>query len=84
MARVWYSYIGSGSPFLAANYFRAAVKPGCINGSNICAIYAYNGDINPQAPFSTNLNNYISNALLTNLPQPQDSGNAKRYVYLKS
>ncbi|MBB5637831.1 hypothetical protein HDF26_000840 [Pedobacter cryoconitis] len=83
MARAWYAYIGTGSPFLAANYFKATVKPACINGTNICAIYAYNGDLSPQAPLSIRLQGYISNALLSNLAQPQDSGSVKKYVYLK-
>ena len=84
MAKTWYAYIGTGSPFLAANYFRATAKPGCINGSVVCAIYAYNGDVSPQTPFVPSLNTYIANALLTGLAQPQDTGNARKYVYLKS
>ncbi|MBB5646277.1 hypothetical protein HDE70_002565 [Pedobacter cryoconitis] len=41
MARVWYSYDDIGSPFSIGSYNRSTFKPACINGSKICAIYAY-------------------------------------------
>jgi len=84
MSRSWYSFTGNGSPFLASNYFKANVRPGCINGTAICAIYANGSDVNPVAPLTKNLNTYISNALVSGIAQPLDSGNAKKYVYLKS
>ena len=81
MARIWYAYVG-GNPQEPSSWFRATVKPSCVTGSNLCAIYAYSGDINP-APFSINLSNYISNALISSVPQPSIPA-TKKYIYLKN
>lgn len=83
MARYWYSYIGTGDPTVGFNYRLITVKPGCLNGNVICAIYALAGDGFPKTPLSINIQQYISNALGTLVAQPQDSGRAKKYVYLK-
>jgi hypothetical protein len=83
MPRVWYSYDGTGDPTLASNYLPVTVTPGCENGTQVCAIYAFNGGTNPTAPLSANLRRYIANALATNLSQPQIPVNAKKYVYMK-
>lgn len=81
MARSWYSYVG-GNPQEPSSYFRASVKPGCITGTTICAIYAPNGDTNPS-PFSSNVQRYISDALINLTPQPSLPVGSKKYVYLK-
>ena len=82
MARTWYSYVG-GNPLEPSSYFRSTTKPGCLTGPSICAVYAYNGDVNPSF-FSTNLQNYITNGLSTQQPQPQGGAGVKKYVYLKA
>jgi len=81
MARTWYSYV-SGNALEPSSYFRSVTKPGCITGCSICAIYQYNGDINPS-PFSSNMQNYITNALITCISQPSSPPGAKKYVYAK-
>jgi len=80
MARTWYSYVG-GNELEPSSYFRSTIKPSCLTGPNICAIYAYNGDTNPSA-FSQRLQDYISNALINQTPQPSGPG-VKKFVYLK-
>jgi len=86
MGRVWYILTGwtGSNPFETSSYWYIPgnLKPGCLTGTSICAIYAYNGDINPY-PLSANIQNYISNALSTQVPQPIGPG-AKKYVYLRS
>lgn len=80
MARSWYAYTG-GNVTLPSSYDIMSVKPACINGTNLCAIYAFNGGQNPSN-FSNNLRLYLSDALGTTVAQPQWPG-AKKYVYLR-
>jgi hypothetical protein len=82
MARFWYAYIGSGDPLTAWNYTLAEGPPGCLNGSNICAIYAA-PDSYSIPLISRNIRNYISAGLTTGVSQPQAAGNPKQFVYLK-
>ena len=84
MAKYWFGYIGTGDPTIAFNYRILTVKPGCLNGNVSCAIYAESGDGFPNVPLSDNLQQYITNALATLVAQPQDSGTAKKFVYLKA
>ena len=83
MARNWYSYNGIGDPLLNTSYIQAFVKPSCINGSTVCAIYAP-GLSTPTAPLSTRLRNYIANVLLAFIPQPDSNLAFKKYVYAKN
>jgi hypothetical protein len=84
MARSWYAYKGSGDPYLPANYSLATIKPLCVNGPILCAIYTFDGGEAPLGPFSTNIRRYIANGLVSQLSQPQAPVNAKKYVYLKT
>lgn len=82
MARAWYSYDPNNGPVDdPSSYFYTTVKPTCVNGAQICAIYAEDSTPNPTS-ISTNLRRYISNGLSSGLAQPL--GNVKKYVYLKS
>lgn len=85
MAKYWYAYNGTGDPFIASNYqiLNPPSTPHCVTGTTICAIYATgSGDnLTPNAPFSSNIQQYIALALTDqNLPQP--SGD-QFYVYLR-
>jgi len=81
MARTWYSYV-SGNPLEISSYFRSTTKPTCLVGPQVCAVYAYNGDLNPSA-FSSNLQDYIQNGLSTQVPQPSVGPGTKKYLYMK-
>jgi len=82
MARTWYAYNGVGDPLLISSYNLASVKPACINGSRICAIYAYNGGVSPSV-LSTNLRLYIANIQVATVAQP-DSSLTRKFVYGKA
>lgn len=86
MARSWYGYIGgpTGDPRLASDYTIITGKPACITGPNVCAIYAPGLDLSPNAPLSTNMLLYISNARVSGVPEPQSPTGTKRYVYLRA
>ena len=88
MARYWYNYIPPGAGFQPqfnpANYNLAPTNSptGCqLVGPQICAVYAPQGDPTPDAPFSTNLRNYITQALATSAARP---ATGKIFVYVKS
>ena len=81
MARCWYSYI-FGNPFESSSYYPSTQKPSCITGNRICAIYAYDCDFGP-IQFSDRLMIYISNALITGVPQPNIPIRSKKFVYLR-
>lgn len=83
MARSWYAFIGGDDPFNPLNYFQITVKHRCLCGNEICAIYAKDNGLHPEAPLSLNLQQYIKNALITEQLQPEVPFNAKKYVYLK-
>lgn len=83
MSRSWYVFIGD-NPTNALNYYRINIKHTCLCGDKICAIYAYDGGINPKEPLSPNLQVYISKALLTGQLQPDIPWDTKKYVYLKN
>jgi len=83
MARFWYAYI-SGDVREASSYSLALVKPTCINGPVMCAIYVGSGGDNPDGPLSQNIQRYIAAGLITKVAQPQDGNAFKKYVYLKS
>ena len=80
MAISWYSYNGICDPLLISSYNLASLKPACINGSNICAVYAYNGGPNPTV-LSARLRTYIANVQLSPTAQPDGTANFKKYVY---
>lgn len=83
MRRCWYAYDGIGDPFLASSYIIITVKPGCINGCTVCAIYVPACDVNPSSPLSQNMMVYIANLLATCIAQPSLPPGAKKYVYGK-
>jgi len=83
MARFWYSYV-EGDPRVSSSYSLAPVSPTCINGPEMCAIYAGSGGDTPDGPLSANLQRYIAAALITKVAQPQDANAFKKYVYVKS
>jgi hypothetical protein len=82
MARRWYAYDGRGDINLASSYFRTSVKPTCFDGLRLCAINVEDATPNP-VNLSTNVRQYIFNALVTSRAQP-DIFNARKYVYLKN
>lgn len=81
MARDWYAYDGRGAINIVSSYYRTSIKPTCIDGLAICAIYVTDGAPNPTS-ISANVRQYIFNALVTLKAQPDLPG-AKKYVYLK-
>ena len=83
MARAWYSYNGSGDKTQPSSYTLVTVRPSCINGATLCSIYAVNGGNHP-ASISSNLQDYISDASVTGLAQPQSPSTAKKYVYQRN
>lgn len=83
MARSWYAYNGVGDPLLIASYILTTVKPACINGRRICAIYTPNGGPIPSV-ISTNIRNYIGIILVTLVAQPDANPGIKKYVYGKN
>ena len=89
MARYWYAFIPPGAgaqPQLNPVNYRLAnpsdsVPPGCnLVGGQICSIYAPAGDITPDSPFSTNLTNYITQALSSSAAKPSTG---QVFVYVK-
>lgn len=87
MANSWYSYLGAGKdPLIPSSYRRVTTQPQCVCGTNICAIYLQGVTATtPSAPLSTNMLNYISDALVTGNPQPTlPGGGIKLFVYLRN
>ena len=80
MARSWYVYNGIGDPLLISSYYLLGIKPNCINGSRVCAIYAYNGGPNPTV-LSARLRTYIANIQLSPVAQPDSTPGLRKYVY---
>lgn len=81
MAREWYAYDGRGDINIPSSYFRVNVRPTCFDGLAICAIYVEDGTPHPKK-ISSNVRQYIFNALVTSRAQPDGPG-LKQYVYLK-
>jgi len=78
----WYAYV-SGDPRVAGSYYYSAIKPSCLTGEKICAVYL--DDTSTTAPAQVKLDPVlpdISAALMTQVPQPQGVG-VKILVYLK-
>ena len=85
MAKFWYAYDGVNDPFDPSSYEKANFyfRPICIDGSEICAIYTTGSTVNsnPNSPFSSNLRQYIVEALMSEgIPQPESG---KICVYLR-
>jgi len=83
MPRCWYAYNGVGDPLLISSYSLVGIKPGCINGSRVCAIYTPNCGPTP-ALLSANIRNYIADLLITLVAQPNGGLGVKKYVYGKN
>jgi hypothetical protein len=75
----WYVYI-YGNPLNPESYQLVTVTPRCVNGKNICAIYA-DGYEGQPFDFSNKLITHIANAIATGLPQP--AGADPKIVVLK-
>jgi hypothetical protein len=85
MARYWYSLVvADGDPRLSSSYQLLQIKPTCVSGSQLCAIYSPEGSVFPRSPISLNLQTYIATALANGIPQPQNPPGSKIFVYLKS
>ena len=81
MARAWYSYI-NGNPLLIASWRIINGKPACVNGGEVCAIYAYYPGENPPTNpvrISSNLQEYLSSLRATLVAEPQNGD--KKFVY---
>lgn len=83
MAKSWYAFIRGEDPTDVQNYFRITIKHSCLCGTKICAIYAADNGLHPREPLSKNIQQYISDALITTQLQPEFPYNTKKYVYLK-
>ena len=83
MARCWYAYNGIGDPLLCSSYNLASHIPACLNGCNVCAIYAPRCGPQPSCPLSNNMRNYIANLQITCVAQPDSTPGIKKYVYGK-
>lgn len=83
MSRSWYAFIGGEDPIDYSRYIKVTVKPHCLCGDKVCAIYASGEGVNPTSPLSENMQTYIKAALLNGSLQPEKPSNAKKYVYLK-
>jgi len=84
MANTWYTYNGTGDTTLASSYTRLTGKPGCLSGTTLCNIYVPDGGFLPKSPLPSNVLNYISNGLSTQVAQPQLPAGSKFFVYLRS
>ncbi|WP_124586741.1 hypothetical protein [Pedobacter sp. KBW06] len=80
MANSWYTYIGTGNPISPSSYSRITVKPLCLNGSTICAIYLLGETGATPGSISANVSGYITRALIQRVNQPLG---AKKFVYLR-
>ena len=83
MARSWYAYNGVGDPLQIASYILTTVRPTCLNGSRICAIYTPAGGPTPSI-LSTNIRNYIANVFGILIAQPDANPGIKKYAYGKN
>jgi len=81
MSKTWYFLMG-GDPFALENYY-AVPGHNCLCGNIICSIYLDNSGTHPTQPLSTNIKQYITDALATGQLQPAKPYNAKKYVYLR-
>lgn len=82
MARSWYAYNGTGDPIVPSSYNISFFKPTCINGNQICAIYATGTGPAPSF-LSTNIRGYIADVQLTLVAKPNSGSGIKKYVYGK-
>ncbi|SEB19874.1 hypothetical protein [Pedobacter hartonius] len=82
MSKSWYAFIGS-DPLDVLSYYRITIKHDCLCGTQICAIYATDNGMHPADPLSSNLQEYIKEALVTRMIQPAEPYNARKFVYLK-
>lgn len=83
MPRSWYAYKGPGSSVdIPGNYTIAQGIPACTDGNQLCAIYANSGGLNPLN-ISSNIQLYISNALIRFVAQPDTPVNSKIFVVMK-
>lgn len=83
MARSWYVYDGMGSPFLNSSYNLTFIKPACINGCKVCAIYAAGTGPAPTT-ISGNIRTYIINMMTSTVAQPADPTGVKIFLYGKN
>lgn len=83
MARSWYAYDGMGNPFLTSSYNFTFIKPVCLHGCKICAIYATGTGVAPSL-ISGNLRSYIINMMVFPIAQPTDTAGTKIYLYGKN
>lgn len=80
----WYCYNGVGDPYHASSYRRVNSKPSGETGKYICAIYADCGHITPQAPLSSNIQQYIAEAMVSGGSQPPHPRvREKCFVYVR-
>ena len=81
--RAWYVYKGPSFAIeLPGSYVLATTPPACLNGNQLCAIYALAGLSTPQV-ISNNLQEYISNALISFVSQPTSPLGSRSFVVLK-
>ena len=76
----WYAYTGIGDPTVASSYRLTSIKPSCLTGEEICAIYLNQSAAIPST--FDGVTTYIANALATQSPQPSGLL-VKPFVYLR-
>ena len=77
--RRWYVLIPGQNPTLVSSYIYTSATPTCVNGANVCAIYAVYTNVGPSA-ITTKLQDYIGGIIVTGLAQPNGTGQ-KPYAY---
>lgn len=82
MPRNWYAYI-SGDPLLPGSYRKSTVKPGCLNGEEVCAV-SINSSATTPPPLSSNIQQYIVDGLVSTVAQPSTPSDAKKYLYMRN
>lgn len=65
----WYAFLG-GDPLATESYQAITLNPLCSSGRNLCAIYVYGYEDQPER-LSPEMKVHIANALATAAPQPQ-------------
>jgi hypothetical protein len=81
MAKAWYFMMGE-NPMDPKSYYKVSTH-NCLCGDRICSIYLKDNGTQPLAPFSSNMQKYITDAMATQQLQPMVPYNAKKYVYLR-
>lgn len=81
-SRRWFAYQG-GNVTLPSSYLYTPVTPTCVNGINLCSIYAIYTNAGAPSVITANLQHYIAAVTSTGVAQPSAAGQ-KPYAYGKT